>query len=155
MAYQSGFPITVTYGQDRSNTGAGFDRPNATGIDPKIDDPTTNRFFNTAAYVLQPFGTHGNVGRNTLIGPGLFNVDLSLSRSFGLRQLREGVRLTVRADAFNVLNHANLNNPDAFLGSSTFGIALYGRRGRTTGFPAVSPLNETARQVQLLVRLEF
>ena len=33
------------------------------------DQQTTERFFNTDAYVVQPFGTFGNVGRNTLIGP--------------------------------------------------------------------------------------
>jgi len=61
----------------------------------------------------------------------------------------------VRADAFNVLNHANLNNPDSFLGSESFGIALYGRRGRDSGFPALSPLIETPRQIQLILRIEF
>jgi hypothetical protein len=60
-----------------------------------------------------------------------------------------------RADAFNSLNHANLNNPDPFLGSETFGLALCGRRGKRSGFPALAPLDETARQVQLLVRIEF
>jgi hypothetical protein len=70
-------------------------------------------------------------------------------------RLREGTLLTLRADAFNVLNHANLNNPDNVYGSSTFGLATYGRQGTASGFPAVAPLNETARQFQLVLRLEF
>jgi hypothetical protein len=61
----------------------------------------------------------------------------------------------VRADAFNFLNHANLNNPNALLGSSSFGIARYGRTGFASGFPALTPFNETARQVQLSLRIEF
>ena len=69
--------------------------------------------------------------------------------------LREGTRLTVRADAFNILNHANLNNPDNLLGDPTFGVATYGRQGTPSGFPAVTPVNETARQIQLLLRVEF
>jgi hypothetical protein len=69
--------------------------------------------------------------------------------------VREGTRLTLRADAFNVLNHANLNNPDQLVGSPTFGLATFGRQGTASGFPAVSPVNETARQFQLMVRLEF
>ena len=97
----------------------------------------------------------GTSGRNAFTGPGLYNIDLSLARTFTLPHLREGTRLTVRADAFNVLNHANLNNPDSLLGSPTFGLATYGRQGTASGFPAVSPVNETARQVQLLVRIEF
>jgi hypothetical protein len=63
----------------------------------------------------------------------------------------------LRADAFNILNHANLNNPDSFLtsGSSTFGLSTFGRMGQTSGFPAQVPFNETARQIQLMVKLEF
>ena len=63
--------------------------------------------------------------------------------------------LTFRADAFNFLNHSNLNNPQPLIGQDDFGVAQYGRQGRQSGFPAVSPLNETARQVQLILRLEF
>jgi hypothetical protein len=53
------------------------------------------------------------------------------------------------------LNHANLNNPDNLLSSATFGLATYGRQGTASGFPAVSPVNETARQIQVLVRIDF
>jgi hypothetical protein len=97
----------------------------------------------------------GTSGRDAFTGPGLYNINLSLGRSFAVPYLREGTRLTVRADAFNLLNHANLNNPDNLLGSQTFGLATYGRQGTASGFPAVSPVNETARQIQLLLRLEF
>jgi hypothetical protein len=97
----------------------------------------------------------GTGGRDAFTGPGLYNVNLSVGRSFPLPHLREGTQLTVRADAFNILNHANLNNPDNLLGSPTFGLATYGRQGTPSGFPAVSPVNETARQIQLLVRIEF
>ncbi len=161
LALRSGFPYTVRVPPQSSFDGEPIENNRANLLNPagvsanQSTAPGGRLLLNAAAFAEPTPGTLGNMGRNSLIGPGLFNVDLSLSRSFGLPQLREGVRLTVRADAFNLLNHANLNNPDAFLGSSTFGVALYGRRGRTTGFPAVSPLNETARQVQLLVRLLF
>jgi hypothetical protein len=70
-------------------------------------------------------------------------------------RLRESTRITIRADAFNILNHANLNNPQSNMGLPDFGLATYGRQGTASGFPAVSPVNETARQVQMLLRLEF
>jgi len=85
----------------------------------------------------------------------MFNIDVSLSRTFRLPIAGERVSVTFRADAFNLLNHANLNNPDPFLDSETFGVALYGRRGRRSGFPAMAPFDETARQVQVVVRIEF
>jgi hypothetical protein len=114
------------------------------------------RLLNPAAFAepANPSVT-GNTGRNALTGPGLYNTDISLSRQFRVPSLGEGAVLTLRADAFNILNHANLNNPDNLYGSPTFGIATYGRQGTASGFPAVTPLNETARQVQLLIRLQF
>jgi len=100
-------------------------------------------------------GIVGNTGRNAFRGPGLYNSDISLSRAFRIPRMRESTRIILRADAFNILNHANLNNPDNLFGSPTFGEATYGRQGIASGFPAIAPLNETARQIQLLVRLEF
>ena len=68
---QSGFPITPTVGgTDRSGTGGGFDRPNATGVSPYLDNPMPARWFNIAAFTANAPGTFGNVGRNSLIGPG-------------------------------------------------------------------------------------
>jgi outer membrane receptor protein involved in Fe transport len=97
----------------------------------------------------------GNTGRNEFRGPGLYNSDISVARSFRLPRMREGMLLTLRADGFNILNHANLNNPDNISGSTGFGIATYGRQGTASGFPAVTPLNETARQIQILLRFQF
>ena len=98
----------------------------------------------------------GNAGRNAFRGPGLYNIDLSISRFFRPVWLGESGRLTFRADVFNVLNHANLNQPSGLvLGSEAFGSALFGRRGRDSGFPALTPFNETAQQIQLILRIEF
>jgi hypothetical protein len=97
----------------------------------------------------------GNTGRNEFRGPGLYSIDASVARAFTIPKLREGTKFTVRADFFNILNHANLGNPDNFILDANFGVATYGRQGVTTGFPASTPLNETARQVQILLRMEF
>lgn len=114
--------------------------------------------LSAAGFALPGANGPGTSGRNAFRGPGLYNVDFSLARTLRLpRALRmpESAALTLRADAFNVLNHANLGNPDGTLGDKNFGIATYGRQGAPSGFPALAPLNDAARQFQMLMRLEF
>ena len=120
LAWQTGFPITVSTGTDQSNTGAGFDRPNATGQDPYLpsDQRTTGRWFNTNAFVRQPFGTFGNVGRNTLIGPRIFNWDASILKNFNFTERHY---LQFRFEAFNAPNHPNWSNPNTNRNSAAFG----------------------------------
>src|SRR5206468_7428580 len=77
VTLQSGRPFTVALlpEVDNSNTGRstlGFganDRPNLIG-DPSVDNPSPDRWFNTAAFVTPPFGSFGNAGRNIPEGPG-------------------------------------------------------------------------------------
>jgi hypothetical protein len=111
-----------------------------------------------------PDGTVGSSGRNEFYGPGLVSADLSISRSFPVAHLGERARVVVRADLYNAFNHANLNNPaanycppvySALPGCSGFGVALYGRAESTSGFPLLTPFNETARQIQVMLRFEF
>jgi hypothetical protein len=113
VTLSTGFPINILDGNqvDRSNTGTGYDRPNATGQSPVLpaSQRTTNRWFNTGAYVEEPAFTFGNVGRNTLIGPGVFNVDVSALKDF---RVTENHRLQLRVEAFNGLNHPNWGNPN-------------------------------------------
>ncbi|MEO8097789.1 MAG: carboxypeptidase-like regulatory domain-containing protein [Acidobacteriota bacterium] len=98
----------------------------------------------------------GNTGRGAFRGPGFFNLDLSLSRVFAVPALSETVHFTVRADAFNLFNHANLGTPSAELQlPETFGVARYGRQLRDIGLPSLLPLRETGRQIQILLRVEF
>jgi hypothetical protein len=112
VTLQTGFPVTITTGgRDQSNTGAGFDRPNyvsgqTVALPRGQQDP--ERFFNTDAFELQPFGTHGNVGRNTLIGPGLIVWDFSVLKDF---RIREEHAVQFRFEAFNFPNHPNWANP--------------------------------------------
>lgn len=164
-AFRSGFPYSVlssALNLPDVNHGQILD-PRADLIGPgngvlprRIPVPGGVQILDPAAFA-EPLdvGTLGNTGRNAYRGPGLYNSDISVSRTFSIARFREGTRLTLRADAFNVLNHANLNNPVNNIGNPDFGIATYGRQGGHSGFPAVTPLDETARQIQLLVRLEF
>jgi len=164
-AFRSGFPYTIqtittqapTFGSGEIvNQRADLLNPGAAVLANPVAAPGGVYLLNPAAFA-EPSSASvvGNTGRNAFTGPGLYNVDFSLGRSFTLPRLREGTRMTIRADAFNILNHANLNNPNSLLGSPTFGLATYGRQGTPSGFPAVSPVNETARQIQILIRIEF
>ena len=100
-------------------------------------------------------GRIGATGRNAFTGPGFVNLDLSLERAFRRASWPESHRFRFRTELFNAANHANLGTPDNQLGSETFGLALRGRRGRASSFPALVPFVETGRQVQFLLRYEF
>jgi hypothetical protein len=138
VTLQSGRPFTVAVHPDIdiSNTGRsslGFgnnDRPNVSG-DASLSDPTPDRWFNVAAFSMPAFGTFGNAGRNILDGPGYQNVNLAVLKHL---QVARDVRLQLRAEAFNLLNHANFDLPDAFLGSPTFGRILSAQSPRRIQF---------------------
>ena len=93
-------------------------------------------------------------GRNAFAGPGLLNLDASLSRAFRMKWLGETGSLMVRADAFNLFNHANLNPPGNTPGAN-YGVAQFGTPPATAGFPSTVPLTSTARRIQLSVRVTF
>ncbi|HLY18535.1 MAG TPA: TonB-dependent receptor [Bryobacteraceae bacterium] len=125
---QTGQPFTVSLlpDDDNSNTGIdslGFganDRPNVVG-NAKLSNPTATEWFNTSAFVIPPYGTFGNSGRNTVRGPGLATLDLSLVKNTAIR---ESAALQFRVETFNLLNRTNFGLPDNFIGSPTFGQIL-------------------------------
>jgi hypothetical protein len=116
----TGNPIQLTDGgKDISLSGQGLDRPNVVLPDQVYPGTRTlGEYFNPAAFAVQPAGTFGNLGRNSVYGPGQINWDMSLSRQF---RFKERWRLDFRADFFNIMNHANWNNPVLTNTSSTFG----------------------------------
>jgi hypothetical protein len=122
LTLQTGTPTTITAGYDEGNRGysAPVDRPNSTGVNAALpsDQQTTNAFFNTAAFARVPAGTLGNVGRNTLIGPGIINLDASLFKSF---HVREQQQLQFRFEFFNAPNHPNFGLPNTVLTAASFG----------------------------------
>jgi hypothetical protein len=81
-------------------------------------DKKPNQYLNPAAFALPALGSYGNMGRNTIQGPGALTFDMGLTREFGIT---ENHKLEFRAEVFNVPNRVNLNNPAASLASSTFG----------------------------------
>jgi hypothetical protein len=90
-------------------------------------------------------GTLGNLGRNTLRGPGLQNFDFSMMKT---QNITERMKLQFRAEMFNLLNHANFQ---AQL------VALFNNKGQlnpTAGVLA-SPTVTTSRQIQFGLKLMF
>lgn len=122
---QSGFPFTINLQGDTAGVGAGtggiFIRPNAVaGQDWQLpgDQRSTSRYFNTGAFAAPATAAFGNVGRNTVIGPGMVNLDVVLARSFSFT---ETTKLQFRAEAFNVMNHSNYTIVGRLLNTPTFG----------------------------------
>ncbi len=105
-------------------------------------------WFNPAAFANPATGTFGDTRRNTLIGPGYTNVDLSLGKEF---PITERTKLEIRADAYNAFNHVNYANPDANVGYSG-GVLADGTAGTITG-PA--GFNSNMRIIQLGARFSF
>lgn len=81
------------------------------------DNPRTGFWLNPAAF-SQPSGDFGNCGVGRYHGPGFTNVDLSVFKSF---PLRENMRFEFRAEAFNAFNHASFGNPASFFPAGNFG----------------------------------
>jgi len=117
VGIKSGAPFTVTTNKDNSLTGVGNDRPNLVG-DPHVSNPNFLQWFNSAAFSPNAAGTYGNAGRDLLYGPGAFNLDMGLSRRFPIRESRD---IELRAEAFNILNHANLAGPHTGLSDAKIG----------------------------------
>ncbi|MBL8228281.1 MAG: TonB-dependent receptor [Bryobacterales bacterium] len=92
----------------------------------------------------------GTLGRNTTREPNEFNIDLAVARTF---PLKERLRLEVRAEAFNFLNHTNFNGPDTSLSvqaDARTGQAIF----NSPGFGLITSA-KSARFMQLVLRLEF
>src|SRR6266852_412004 len=84
------------------------------------------QWFNTQAFVANALGTFGTSSRILMIGPGVANIDFSVVKIFPIHKgpFAETQALHFRAEFFNVLNHANFNNPNATVTASTFGRVL-------------------------------
>jgi hypothetical protein len=110
---QTGAPINITTGKDNSlagtNTITNFDRPNL--VLPNMYTSSWGpslQYLNPAAFAQNAPGTFGSLGRDAGRTPGLLSFDVSVSRTFAMT---ERLRLDLRADAFNAINHTNFGGP--------------------------------------------
>jgi hypothetical protein len=144
---QTGFPYTINYKGDPINIGGGSGgilvRPNYAVVNGRNVNPnlpsnqrSTSEYFNTAAFV-QPVLAFGDVGRNTMIGANLINLDATLARTF---RITEKAGLQFRAEFFNLANHPNYNLIGRIVNDPSFGIVQN----------QLPP-----RQIQLALKLSF
>ena len=140
---QTGFPLTISVFGDTANAGTVVGenpiRANLTG--QKVFASGTRNattWFNPDAFATPPAYTYGDVGRNTVYGPGLQTMDFAIGREFGLA---EKARFEMRGEFFNALNHTNLGTPNRFVNTSNFG--------------SITEVTTPGREIQLSARVSF
>jgi hypothetical protein len=146
ITLQDGFPFTPQLSYNPSNNGdtrnpvRPFVNPNFTG--PVITGNPA-QWFNPKAFLAPPpnSGFYGNLGRDTLIGPGLAAWDFSVLKE---TRIRERLSLQFRAEIFNLLDRANFNTPNLIVFTPT---GVSGTAG------AITSTSTTARQVQFGLKL--
>ena len=149
---QSGQPFTVRLSFNRSgnlNTTsfALHERPNLKpgySSNPILGGP--DRYWDINAFELPPAGQRGNLGRNTLAGPGLINADLALVKSFAAST---GRTVQVRLEVFNIVNRANFAIPSGRIAFTNAAGAIASNWGRITSTVT------TSRQIQLGLKYLF
>jgi hypothetical protein len=131
LVAHTGYPLGMNMASNQSGTAFG-NRPNRI-CDGALDDPTVRRWFDTSCFVAPAPGTLGNAARTTLFGPGRWNADMAITKNIGGFQLR--------AEVFNVFNHAQFAVPNTTVGSPTFG--------------QITSTVKSSRQVQLAIKYLF
>lgn len=130
LTLQSGSPVGATTQVNTTNAfNPGAQRANV------LRNPTlpsgqrsVERWFDTSAFALPAPFTFGNASRAVTTGPGLINLDMSLLKNFAIR---ERFNFQFRAEAFNLPNRTNFDDPGLALGAPNFGVITAARAART------------------------
>jgi Carboxypeptidase regulatory-like domain len=152
VTLQSGFPFTPQLSYNPSNDGD-TRNPVRPFINPNFTRPiilgNPNQWFNPNAFLAPPAnsGFFGNLGRNTLIGPGLATWDFSALKN---TIISERWTMQFRAEIFNLLNRANFNTPNLITFTPPTASNPTGVSG-TAG--AITSTSTTARQVQFGIKV--
>ncbi len=139
--FSSGTWYTVTDGNGNFANSDGQQRPNAVfGQNANSKPCVAGTFFNTCAFTDPALGSFGNVGQNTILGPGVQEWDLSFIKEIPVMEKR---RLEIRAEFFNIFNHANFlfakpgpqnSNNSTVFGTPTFGYVTAAQAPRQIQF---------------------
>ena len=143
---QSGLPFTPSLGYNPTNNGDSRN-PIRPSVNPAFAGPviigSPNEYYNPAAFANPAAGTFGNLGRDTLNGPGTAELDFSALKTM---TLKERARLQFRAEFFNILNHANFGIPNT---------VVFTAPGNTPSPSAgvITSTSTTSRQIQFGLKL--
>jgi len=142
---QTGRHFTFINSFDVSNTGTSNPRANELR-DPTLPDDqrSLQRWFETSAVALPAPYTYGNAGRNTGLGPGQVNFDMSFFKNIVLTENKGNFRpdtLQFRAEFFNIFNHPQFDIPNRLVGTPQFG--------------TITGVVNSQRQVQFSLKLLF
>ena len=102
--------FTVYSGTDRALTTVANQTPNLASANPYPDNQNINNWISRSAFANPDLGTYGNLGYNNLKGPGVFQLNMALSRTFAIKEKKT---IQIRAEAFNLPNHLNAFAPGA------------------------------------------
>jgi hypothetical protein len=143
--FHSGLPYQISLNFDNLNDGrrSGPETPHLVG-NPNSGPKTPLQWFNPQAFAIPAQYTFGNVGRNTLIGPGLKNFDLALHKTI---RIRESHALEFRTEWFNAFNNVDFNNPS--------GTQMGVQGPKTSGFGAITSTSHAERQIQFALKYIF
>ena len=128
LTLMTGTPLNINYSSSSLNTPGNSNSPN------QIAEVTTpkginvgNEWFSRGSFVVPAANTFGNVGRNSLSGPGFYNLDASL---FKLVNITERLNAELRLETFGVTNTPQFSNPGTTLGNANFGYVTGASGGR-------------------------
>lgn len=142
----SGLPFTIGSG---SSVNAGGQGQTASQINPVVailggHDPNTP-YFDGTAFTNPPAGTLGTTGRNLLRGPGFFNIDENVTRTFAFKDGR--IKLQLVGEAFNLTNTASFSTPNATFAAPTLNVD--GSVRSYGNYSVISGTVSNARQLQV------
>jgi hypothetical protein len=158
---RSGFPISVLLNEQYQGIALSnaFRPDRILGQPIWFDDPSApgGKRLNRAAFQAAQAGTQGTLGRNSIPGFDMGQVDLAVRREF---RFKDSKAVQVRLEAFNVLNQPNFADPVKFLSSAVFGQStsmLNLMLGTGSPGSGLSPLLQTGgpRSLQATVRFRF
>ena len=125
LQIKSAQEFTVTSGTDVALTTAPGQTPNFVNPNPYPATQTVNNWVSASAFAKPAAGTYGNLGYNNMKGPGVFQLNVALSRTFPVWGEKRTVQ--IRAEAFNLPNHLNATVPGTTPGTVNLNAGNFGQ----------------------------